>query len=202
MTTDQNTTASTLAHLRPVLRDLAAVAGRVEENHLGLPTPCAEYDVSALSAHIVGWLENFAGGYADPDGVCPLADVSSVSVTRQQAAERIDTAAVTLDNAVQAGAAERPLVISQQGGMPGDMALSMILGEYLVHGWDLARATGQSWTPDDEASETSLTFFGGMVTPEYRGDGGMFAAEVAVPENAPIFDRLLGFAGRNPDWTP
>jgi uncharacterized protein (TIGR03086 family) len=203
MTTNQSTTSAeqTRLHLRPVLADLADVAQMVTERQRSLPTPCTEYDVAALTGHVVGWLENFAAGFASADGTCPSSDVSGVDVATNAAADRVRAASRTLDVAVRNGAADRPLTIAAQGGMPGEMALSMILGEYLVHGWDLARATGQSWSPAPEAADAARQFLAGMVTPEYRGPDGMFAHEVAVPEAAPALDRLVGFAGRDPGWT-
>lgn len=203
MTTNQSTTSAeqTQRYLQPVLADLAVVAGAVTGQQRSLPTPCAEYDVAALTGHIVGWLENFAAGFASEDGKCPSSDVSAVRVPAEEAADRIRVAAKTLDDAVRGGATDRPLVIAAQGGMPGEMALSMILGEYLVHGWDLARATGQSWTQSPDAADTAREFFAGMVTPEYRGPGGMFAEEVAVPDDASAIDRLVAFAGRDPHWS-
>ena len=86
--------------------------------------------------------------------------------------------------------------------MPGEMALSMILWEYQVHGWDLARATGQPWSPPAEAAEESLEFAPGMLTPDYQGDGKAFAPRVPVPASAPALDRLLGLSGRDPGWWP
>ncbi len=69
--------------------------------------------------------------------------------------------------------------------MPGEMALGMILWEYQVHGWDLARATGQPWNPPAAAAEESLGFAPAMLTPDDQGAGKPFADAVAVPEDAP-----------------
>jgi hypothetical protein len=59
--------------------------------------------------------------------------------------------------------------------MPGEMALNMILWEYVVHGWVLARATGQPWSPPAGAVGQSLEFAPAMLTPGYQGDGKPFA---------------------------
>ncbi len=196
------TTEQTRALLAPVLADLATLLDLVGPDRATAPTPCDEYDVAALTGHIVGWLENFAAGFASADGQCPLADVSGVVASADEAPGRVRDASTTLDQAIAGGAAERPLVIAGQGGMPGEMALSMMLGEYVLHGWDLARATGLSWAPADEAVTTALDFLQGMITPEYRGPQGMFGEEVTVPDDAPVLDRLVGFSGRDPQWTP
>lgn len=194
-------TNQTLDQLMPVLDQLATVADGVrEEQHAG-PTPCADFDIAALTGHTVGWLENFAAGFSSDDGSCPRADVSDVRVPPTDAGDRIRAAATELEKAVRNGAAERPLKISGDG-MPGEMALSMILGEYLIHGWDLAAATGQQWTPDERAAESAREFLGGMVTPDSRGPGGMFGAEVEVADDASALESLVGFAGRDPHWTP
>lgn len=191
----------TRTHLAHVLTDLEAVVGRITPEQLDAPTPCTAFTVADLLDHTVGWLENFAAGYADPNGNCPRPDVTDVSVDLADAPQRIRAAAATLDAALAEGAAERDFVIPGQGGMPGGMALSMILGEYLVHGWDLAAATGQHWSADPEAAAASREFLEMMVTPDSRGPEAMFDAEVPVDPAATQLDRLLGFAGRDPGWT-
>ncbi|GMA39007.1 TIGR03086 family metal-binding protein [Mobilicoccus caccae] len=196
MTTDQ-----TRARIAVVLDDLATLLDEIDDGQRSLPTPCSEYDVAALTGHVVGWLENFAAGFASDDGTCPRSDVSDLEVPRADAPERVRAAAGVLDRALRDGADERPLVIAAQGGMPGDMALSMMLGEYVVHGWDLERATGSSWAPEEETVTAAHEFLQGMVTPEYRGPAGMFGEEVPVAADAPALDRLVGFAGRDPEWT-
>ncbi|MEP7026771.1 MAG: TIGR03086 family metal-binding protein, partial [Actinomycetota bacterium] len=116
------------------------------------------------------------------------------------AAAEVTSAAGTLTKALRDGAAERPLRLGESA-MPGEMALGMILWEYQMHGWDLARATGQPWSPPAEAAVESLKFAPGMLTPDYQGDGKAFANRVSVPASAPPLDRLLGLSGRDPGWT-
>lgn len=193
------TTQQTLGQLSTTLDDLAQVADDVRDEQRSLPTPCADFDVTALTGHIVGWLESFAAGFADPEGKCPSSDVSEVKVAPGEAGSRIRAAAQVLETAVNGGAAERPLVIDGDG-MPGDMALSMILSEYLVHGWDLAVSTGQQWTPDEKACHESREFLGGMVTPESRGEG-WFGPEVDVADDASPLEKLVAFTGRDPHWS-
>lgn len=194
-------TQQTLDYLSPVLDDLASLADGVRDEQRQQPTPCAEFDVAALTGHTVGWLENFAAGFASSDGSCPKTDVSDVDVPAADASARIRAAATSLTSSIGGGAAERPLAVSGDG-MPGDMALSMMLGEYIVHGWDLAKATGQSWSPDEQAVTSAHEFLTTMVTPDSRGPGGWFGPEVEVPNDAPALDKLVGFAGRDPGWTP
>lgn len=189
----------TLDHLLPTLEELSTVAAGVQDAQQDDPTPCRDFDVAALTGHIVGWLEGFAAGYASDDGQTPNDEVSAVRVAPEDAAQRICAAAQTLVEAVRAGAAERPLAIGDSA-MPGDMALSMILGEYLVHGWDLAVATGQPWSPDEDATEVARQFLSGMITPDTRGPDGWFGHEVPVAADASALDRLLGLAGRDPRW--
>ncbi len=85
--------------------------------------------------------------------------------------------------------------------MAGDAVLGMALGEYIVHAWDLATATGQPYDAPVTAVRPAHEFLEGMVAPEYRGpDSGFFDAEVPVPDDASPLDQLLGFVGRDPQW--
>jgi len=186
--------------LQPVLADLSRVVGAITDGQLHDPTPCADYDVDALRAHVLGWLTNFAAGFADPNGRAPQASVEDYQAPADPAAE-VRSAADQLDKAVRAGAAERPLQLGD-AGMPGDMALAMVLWEYQVHGWDLARATGQSWSPPVSGLDASLQFAPGMLTPDYQGEGKSFGPRVDVPDDAPPLDRLLALSGRDRHWSP
>ncbi|UQX88474.1 TIGR03086 family metal-binding protein [Jatrophihabitans telluris] len=184
--------------LRPVLSELTEVVGGVKQSQLSDPTPCSERDVAELRRHVVGWLSAFSGGFADPEGKAPMADLDGYTAPDDPAAA-VAAAARELDTAVRSGAAERPLTLGESA-MPADMALSMILWEYLVHGWDLARATGQNWSPSAAAAQAALDFAPGMLTADYQGEGKAFGPPVEVPEGAPPLDRLVGLSGRDPSW--
>jgi uncharacterized protein (TIGR03086 family) len=194
-TSTQDTTDLLVA----VLADLAPLVGGINGAQLHGPTPCTQYDVDQLRHHVLGWLGLFAAGFADPRGQAPSASIDSYQVTADPAGE-VRAASDTLAGALRAGAADRPLRLGDSG-MPGEMALSMILWEYQVHGWDLATATGQPWSPPAAAAEQSLRFAPGMLTPDYQGEGKAFAPRVPVPDTAPPLDRLIGLSGRDPSWT-
>ena len=193
---------SALALLDPVLGQLADVVARVTPDALNGPTPCTKYDVATLRDHVLGWLQFFAAAFADPGrtGPRPDPDAYRAADDERDLADVVRRSAATISDAVRGGVLDRQVVLAQSR-MDGPAALGMVLGEYLVHGWDLAAAVGAPWTPPERACETALEFFRGVVLPEYRGeDGGFFGAEVPVPDDAPALDRLLGFAGRRSAW--
>ncbi|MBI4942074.1 MAG: TIGR03086 family protein [Actinobacteria bacterium] len=196
------------ALLLPVLDGLATVVAAIGDDDLARPTPCRDYDVAGLRDHVLGWLDLFGAAFADPARATTrpdpaqfhAADLPTAAFAAPQ--DVVRTAAGRFEQALAAGVLDGEVVMSQ-ARMTGPAALGMVLGEYVVHGWDLATATGQSWTPPQEAVTVSREFFGGVVAPEYRGpDGGFFDDEVEVPADAPALDQLLGFAGRDPRWTP
>jgi len=88
------------------------------------------------------------------------------------------------------------------GGDPLPAALvgGMAFGEIVVHGWDLARATGQSPEWDDDV--VALLFREVERTAELGRQVKAYGPEVPVPATAPLLDRALGLTGRDPYWTP
>ncbi len=198
MTTSTDQTADLL---RAVLAELAPVVGAIAAEHRHDPTPCTEFDVEHLLDHVLGWLTPFAAGFADPQGQAPQVsnDGYHAPAEAADAAAQVDLAADRLDQAIRAGAAARPLRLGE-AAMPGELALGMILWEYQVHGWDLARATGQEWSVPAVATEESLTFAPTMLGPGYQGDGKPFANPVDVPDGSSPLDRLIGLSGRDPNW--
>jgi uncharacterized protein (TIGR03086 family) len=88
------------------------------------------------------------------------------------------------------------------GGAPMSAALigSMMTAEFAVHAWDLAVATGRTLSVPEELGVAVLE---GVTAMAPSGpEGGWFGAEVAVPADAPAFERALAASGRDPGWTP
>ena len=197
---DEPTAAAGL--LAPVLADLAVVVA-VDEAKLDGPTPCRDYTVGGLRNHVLAWLQFFAAALNDPDGRTERLDPDGWTLEAgADPSAIVRRASDGLITAVEGGVGDR-LVVLSQARMRGSAAVAMTLGEYIVHGWDLAVATGRPWQVADEAAIEARRFLEGVVAPDHRGeDSGFFAAEVEVAAGAPALDRLLGFAGRNPDWRP
>jgi uncharacterized protein (TIGR03086 family) len=85
------------------------------------------------------------------------------------------------------------------GDLPSEMAGVVALDELVIHGWGLAKATGQPAGYDGPGLDAVY----GMVQ-HFRSSGieGLFGPPVAVPDEAPQLDRILGLAGRDPGWQP
>ncbi|HMG62141.1 MAG TPA: hypothetical protein VK599_04260, partial [Streptosporangiaceae bacterium] len=73
MTTPTDRTADLLS---AVLADLAPVMSGITPQQLINPTPCTELDVAQLRDHVLGWLDTFAAGFADPGGQAPRAGLA------------------------------------------------------------------------------------------------------------------------------
>ncbi|MEI2775320.1 MAG: TIGR03086 family metal-binding protein [Tetrasphaera sp.] len=198
-TTAANTGAtSTAEQVRAVLHQLADVLDGIRDDQASDPTPCTEFDVTDLREHIVGWSSAFAAGFADSGGQAPEASATAVEGT---GAAQVRAAGDRLVEGIAGGGAERPFTLADGNAMPGDMALAMTLWEYQVHGWDLATATGQPWSPDEAPVEDSIAFAEPMLTPDFQGEGKAFAPRFEIADDAPAIDRLVALSGRDPRWT-
>lgn len=183
-----------------VLARLAAVVN-IEEAQLAGPTPCQLYNVAQLRNHALGWLQFFAAALLDPEATGQRPDPEAFTVTAGSSpADIVNACSQQIQQAIRADVAST-LVTMSSSRMAGDGVLAMALGEYIVHAWDIATATGQPYEAPAEAVGPAHKFLQGMVAPEYRGpDSGFFDEEVSVTEDASALDRLLGFAGRDPAW--
>ncbi len=183
-----------------VLERLADVAD-VNDDQLDLPTPCAGFTVGELRRHVLGWLQFFAAALSDPAAETARPDPEEFVLDEGTAASEIVIDALAAIRQAIADDAAGQLVVMSGSRMAGDGVLGMALGEYIIHAWDLAMATGQPYTAPEEAVGPAHEFLEGMVAPEYRGpDSGFFDAEVPVPDDATPLEQLLGFAGRYPHW--
>jgi uncharacterized protein (TIGR03086 family) len=168
--------------LSSVMEKTALLMDGVKTDQRSGSTPCPEWDVQRLMAHLVIWSENFADR---AQGVDPSAGTDSTDPGDTPATEFRNNA-----NRIVAA-------LAQDGQLPEKAPKAGILiAEYVLHGWDLAVATGQRVRYSNDEAERGLSAMQAMLKPEYRGQG--FEAEVAVPDDASALDRLVAFSGRDP----
>jgi uncharacterized protein (TIGR03086 family) len=166
---------------------------------LDVPTPCSEWDARALLNHVIGtlWLAEALFGDQHPrypmaPGSLPPADLAG----GDPAAAYAEAATAALA-AVAAGDALTRLHVTPLGEMPGPGLAGFTTLDILVHGWDLARATGQPADLDGRLAAHVLGFAGqALATPESRA--ARIGPAVPVAADAPVTHRLVAFLGRQP----
>jgi uncharacterized protein (TIGR03086 family) len=192
---------SSVAPLARALDQAGAVIAGVRPDQATLPTPCRSWDVRHLVNHVVDEVRRFAeiasGGTRGPSegwviGADPVRD--GWAGAYQAAAESLRAAWR------QPGALDR--VHRLPGGeLPATWALGQQLTELVIHAWDIAKATGQSTDLDPELGRLALDWGQANLVAEFRGDeadGYHVGPEIRVPADAPLYDRIAAFGGRDP----
>ncbi|WP_392673543.1 TIGR03086 family metal-binding protein [Streptomyces sp. LN785] len=198
MDTENGTTPT--ADLGPAARVITELLDGVDERHLAGPTPCPDYAVRELLAHLVGLSAAFRDAARKDLG--PTTDNSPKAALPVLGDDWRATLPPLLDELVAAWrdpAARQGMTRAGGVDLPGEVAAMVALNELVVHGWDLARSTGQKY----EADEASLLVSLAMLTPRDnipRPD--IFGPPVPVPADAPLVDRAVAMSGRHPDWQP
>lgn len=194
----------TTIDLTPTARAVAALVTGVRDGQLAAPTPCPEMSVATLLDHLHGLAGAFrdAGTKTPPPGGSqpPQPDATRLVPDWRTGIPAVldELAAAWTDPAAWTG-------MTEAGGLtlPGEVAGAVAVDELVLHGWDLAVATGQPFRPDDAAVAVCLQFTSSMSVPgQEEGRQGLFGPVVAWPDDAPPFERALGFSGRDPRWTP
>ncbi len=190
-----NTTDPREIHQRAVAQTESIVAAVVPDQ-LGLPTPCAEYDVRALLSHIVGGLNRIAIVGEGGDALAVPARADGVPDDGWLAAYQAAAArarAAWADDAKLDALFEVPW-----GKVPGRIAVSGYVQEILTHGWDLAHATGQRTELDPELASWVLGVARRILPPEPRGGEVPFGPVVPVPPDVGVYAQLAAWLGRQP----
>ncbi|WP_018349803.1 TIGR03086 family metal-binding protein [Longispora albida] len=185
-----------IALLERALDQAGDLISRIRPEQASLPTPCRSWDVRALVNHVVDEVGQFAvvasGGTRHHLGTDLIGDDWA-------AAYRV-AAAGLLAAWQQPGALSRPHRLPF-GDMPASWAAGQHIAELVIHSWDIARATGQPADLDPELGELALRWGHENLKPEHRADeaaGGHVAPAVEIPADAPLYDRVAAFGGRDP----
>jgi uncharacterized protein (TIGR03086 family) len=179
-------------HRRAVAWFGANVAA-VEDDQLGSPTPCEDWDVRALVNHVVSenlWTSPLMEGKTIAD----VGDAFDGDVLGDDPAGAWSVASASaLASTSEDGAMARTVHLSF-GDFPASDYVSQLFADHLIHGWDLARAIGAAETMDPELVEACAAWFTAMEA-AYRA-GGAIGDHVAVPEDADAQTKLLAAFGR------
>ena len=168
-----------LAVLQPILRNLTA-------DDRPKPTPCTEFTCHELADHL----------FASLTGVGAMAGATVVIPTTGSLENRVSVMAGQVIDAWRT--VDLTGSVPGPGGsqMPASIGAVILPIELVLHGWDLAQASGQQVHISDEL----VNYVRGLaetVVPDGRSRGA-FAAEVTPAEGATAVDRLAAYTGRTP----
>ncbi|MFI6690829.1 TIGR03086 family metal-binding protein [Streptomyces sp. NPDC050433] len=189
----------------PACRSLAGLLDGIDDKQLAAPTPCPDYTVRELLGHLVGLTVAFRDAATKTLG--PTTDTPPTDSVPQLADGWRTVLPAQLDGLAEAWRSPDAWQgFTRAGGvdLPGEVAGIVALNEVVVHGWDLARATGQVYEIDPASLEATLAFLEPAAASAEAGDGpeGLFGPPVRLPADAPLLDRVVGLSGRRPDWQP
>lgn len=177
--------------LASILPALAAAVERIEPAQLNNATPCSDFTVHDVLDHMIvlgtAFTRSFRGEEAGDVHAPPVYGWVPAAEFRHVMTELLD--------AVQSPGAMERTVTAPVGELPGATFARFVAFDGLIHGWDLAVATGQRYDPPAAVVAAVDEFARGAITAEMR-DGNTFKAATAPPDDASRLERLVAFSGR------
>ncbi|WP_406510155.1 TIGR03086 family metal-binding protein [Streptomyces sp. NBC_00212] len=178
------------------------LVSHVMPGDLDRPTPCADWTLADLLAHMTAQHRGFAAAAAgegeseDPWRVAPGGDDAVESYIA--ACELVVRAFAAVDSA------EGRFALPEFGPgltFPAATAIGFHFIDYVVHGWDVARSLGLPYTPDPWLLEAALPI--ALAVPD--GDERLAPGAAFRPGFLPVGDpsllgRILSALGRSPNW--
>ena len=197
------TDTTEMLDLTPAIHRMERILAGIDDAQLPNSTPCAGTSVGVLVDHVLGLSLAFAaaarkdyGPYTDtaPELAGDLPpDWRLLVPDRMNALGRAWNDPAAWKGTTRAGGLD----------LPATVAGLVALDELVVHGWDLAVATGQQYTCEPYEIAACTAFAESITDEERAGDaGGLFGPAVRVGDDAAPLDRLIALTGRDPSWTP
>ena len=172
------------------------ILANVTSDQLAQGTPCASWQVRDVVNHLVGnnfWFEAIARdgvGPDRPDNASPDETGGAFAARfREGSTKAVAAFAAAMDNTLNL----------PWGPMPASVFIVMASADQFVHGWDVARATGQSTDLDPELAAQFLDFYQQAIADEFRGPdpAAPFGAAVPTTSGDPLA-QLIAISGRTP----
>jgi uncharacterized protein (TIGR03086 family) len=187
VSSQQPATEDLIASFDRVVTAVRQIVTGMTAGQWSAPTPCTEWDVSQLVDHLIAGNRHFTAlVQGQPTvGQDPPGDRGE-AYRRSAAALR---AAFAIPGALE------QVYQSPIGPAPGSAIIQLRISEQLLHGWDLARATGQRPDLPADLAEHALALSLAQLGDAPR-DGLPFGPPQPAPGDAPAIDRLAAYFGR------
>jgi uncharacterized protein (TIGR03086 family) len=193
-----------IVDLEPAAQRLADLVARAGDDELGRPTPCPAYTIGDLIDHVGGLALAFTAAARKDGGPHanqgPSGDASRLGADWRT---RIPRDLATLVQAWRdPGAWDGTTRIAGMDA-PAAMVGLTVADELVVHGWDVARATGQPYSCEPALLDAARSFLVQVTSPDApAGPEVAFGPPRQAPDGAPLLDRVVALAGRDPAWSP
>jgi uncharacterized protein (TIGR03086 family) len=182
--------------LRRTVGEADTIIQGLDDDQLGMQTPCTDWTVRDLLNHITGGATMFAlsaeHGSVPDDVVGRLMGGDNLGDDFKGAWKAASTMALTAFE--QPGVMDKTVTLPF-GDMPAGVALNIAVFDVATHVCDLATSLGTT-VADGDLLESALAMGKQMIGPEMR-QPGVFGPEQPCADDAPVVDRLLAFAGRS-----
>jgi uncharacterized protein (TIGR03086 family) len=187
--------------LGPAADQMAAIVLNIGEEQLAEPTPCDRTSVADMLTHVHGLSIAFRDAARKIRG--PTTSTPAAADGAQLPGDWRHSIQVQLAELVEAWRAPEAWQGETMAGgltMPAEVTGLVVNNELVLHGWDLARATGQPYEVHPANLEASWQFV--VNTPDDpKAREGLFGPRLPIADDAPLLDRTLAYAGRDPQWS-
>ncbi len=182
-----------VAKLRQTVAAVQQIVDRVRPDQMDLATPCTDWTVRDVIDHVVKGNAWAAATLASESGSAPRP-TGDVDLIGDDPAAAFAATSAQMAAAFAAPGALAKMVDLPFGRMPGVAFAGFRMGDLLVHGWDIAKATGQSTDFAPALNEGALAAARRTMT--FDRSGSPFQPEQPVAADAPAADRFAAFLGR------
>jgi uncharacterized protein (TIGR03086 family) len=184
-----------LEDLERACRSTSSMMSAVTEADLSRDTPCADWNVRTLIEHIVNSAIFFGDvaefGACPDDKEWPVFSDEDLPFAFAAQADRLEAAFAVPE------AMDKPMMLPI-GEVPGSTCIAVATGEIFIHGWDLAKATGQRTGLDPIVATALLDSVWIELCDQVRAsDEPVFGAARVAASDTPLSDQLAAYLGRS-----
>jgi len=174
-------------------RHFGTLVHQVGDDQWAAPTPCSDWDVRALVNHLV-YEARWAPPLLEGATIAEVGDRFDGDLLGADPTATFDEARAATQSAVEApGALDRTVHLSY-GDTPASGYVTQLTGDFVVHGWDLARGIGADDTLDPELVDWVYRETLPMV--DMLAQSGLFDPPVDAPDGADAQTTMLALFGR------